>query len=58
MSKQLGTMWNMLTTEEQQPFFQQAERLKELHSKENPDYNYQPRKKKKSDKISILSTDT
>jgi len=57
VSKRLGTMRNTLTAEEQQPFFRQAEHLKKLHSKEHPDYKYQPRKKIKLDEIHVLSTD-
>ncbi|XP_047737471.1 transcription factor SOX-4-like [Hyalella azteca] len=48
ISKQLGKRWKLLTEEQRQPYIQEAERLRQLHMKEYPDYKYRPRKKTKS----------
>lgn len=48
ISKRLGMRWKTLTTEERQPFIEEAERLRVLHSQEYPDYKYRPRKKIKA----------
>lgn len=45
ISKQLGKRWKKLNEEERQPFIEEAERLRELHQREYPDYKYRPRKK-------------
>lgn len=45
ISKRLGRRWKMLSEEERQPFIDEAERLRQLHMKEYPDYKYRPRKK-------------
>ncbi|CAD5205632.1 unnamed protein product [Bursaphelenchus okinawaensis] len=47
ISKQLGTRWKQLSEEEKRPFIEEAERLRQLHQKEYPDYKYKPRKKPK-----------
>ena len=48
ISKRLGMRWKTLTTEERQPYIEEAERLRILHSQEYPDYKYKPRKKVKN----------
>lgn len=48
ISKQLGKRWKLLTEEQRQPYIQEAERLRQLHIQEYPDYKYRPRKKTKS----------
>ncbi|KAF2358266.1 High mobility group box domain, partial [Trinorchestia longiramus] len=48
ISKQLGKRWKLLTEEQRQPYIQEAERLRQLHMQEYPDYKYRPRKKTKS----------
>ncbi|KAJ9589570.1 hypothetical protein L9F63_017225, partial [Diploptera punctata] len=45
ISKRLGRRWKMLSEEERQPFIDEAERLRQLHMQEYPDYKYRPRKK-------------
>ena len=45
ISKELGRRWKSLTETERQPFIDDAERLRQLHLKEYPDYKYKPRKK-------------
>ncbi|CAH1169938.1 unnamed protein product [Phaedon cochleariae] len=45
ISKKLGRRWKCLTDEERQPYIEEAERLRQLHQKEYPDYKYRPRKK-------------
>jgi len=45
ISKRLGRQWKSLNDEQRQPFIEEAERLRQLHQKEYPDYKYRPRKK-------------
>lgn len=45
ISKRLGKRWRLLAEDERQPFIDEAERLRQLHQKEYPDYKYRPRKK-------------
>lgn len=45
ISKYLGSKWKSLTEEEKKPFLEEAERLRQFHSKEYPDYKYRPKKK-------------
>ena len=47
ISKQLGKRWKLLTEEQRLPYVQEAERLRQLHMQEYPDYKYRPRKKTK-----------
>ena len=47
ISKQLGKRWKLLTDDQRLPYIQEAERLKQLHMIEYPDYKYRPRKKQK-----------
>uniref|UniRef100_A0A7E4VA82 HMG box domain-containing protein n=1 Tax=Panagrellus redivivus TaxID=6233 RepID=A0A7E4VA82_PANRE len=47
ISKQLGNRWRQLTEEEKAPFVAEAERLRQMHMQEYPDYKYKPRKKAK-----------
>lgn len=48
ISKQLGKRWKMLDEETRKPFVDEAERLRQLHQQEYPDYKYRPRKKMKN----------
>lgn len=52
ISKNLGKKWRELTEEERQPFIDEAERLRQLHQKEYPDYKYKPKKKEKTISLS------
>merc|ERR1719411_1139988 len=45
ISKELGRRWKLLTEHDRQPYIEEAERLRQLHLKEYPDYKYKPRKK-------------
>ncbi|CRL06716.1 CLUMA_CG019625, isoform A [Clunio marinus] len=45
ISKSLGVRWKALNEEEKQPYIDEAERLRKLHSQEYPDYKYRPKKK-------------
>lgn len=48
ISKQLGKRWKQLDDETRKPFVDEADRLRQLHMQEYPDYKYRPRKKLKS----------
>ncbi|XP_058121138.1 putative mediator of RNA polymerase II transcription subunit 26 [Anopheles ziemanni] len=45
ISKNLGQRWKMLSAAERQPFIDEAERLRQLHTREYPNYKYRPKKK-------------
>lgn len=45
ISKNLGREWKTLNDVERQPFIDEAERLRQMHMREYPDYKYRPRKK-------------
>lgn len=45
ISKRLGRLWRQLNEEQRKPFIGEADRLRQLHQKEYPDYKYRPRKK-------------
>jgi hypothetical protein len=56
ISKRLGARWKTLDKEGRKPFVDEAERLRQLHLKEYPDYKYRPRKKaKKTDNVNDVS---
>jgi transcription factor SOX4/11/12 (SOX group C) len=46
ISKELGRRWNELSSRERQPFIREAERLKQLHLKQFPEYKYRPAKRR------------
>jgi len=48
ISKQLGKRWKTLDEETRKPFIDEADRLRQLHQQEYPDYKYRPRKKLKT----------
>lgn len=45
ISKRLGRRWKQLKEEDKKPFMEEADRLRQLHQREYPDYKYRPRKK-------------
>lgn len=57
ISKSLGARWKALSDVEKQPFIDEAERLRKLHSQEYPNYKYRPKKKQmKNGKTSPASS--
>ncbi|KAE9551149.1 hypothetical protein FO519_005636 [Halicephalobus sp. NKZ332] len=51
ISKQLGTRWRQLTEDQKAPYVAEAERLRQMHMQEYPDYKYKPRKKPKKQQM-------
>lgn len=58
ISKSLGVRWKALTEEEKQPYIDEAERLRRLHSQEYPDYKYRPKKKQTITSKSVATTNS
>ena len=58
ISKRLGARWKMLDEEGRKPYVDEAERLRQLHLQEYPDYKYRPRKKAKKGENSSTTTTT
>src|SRR3954465_5426818 len=56
ISKSLGVRWKALSEEEKQPYIDEAERLRRLHSQEYPDYKYRPKKKQTITSKSVSPT--
>ena len=52
ISKLLGKRWRGLSQSERNPFIEEAERLRQLHMAEFPDYKYRPRKRARNRKTS------
>ena len=52
ISKLLGRRWRGLSQGERNPFIEEAERLRQLHMAEFPDYKYRPRKRPRPRKLS------
>ncbi|XP_077471948.1 SRY-related protein CH2-like [Stigmatopora argus] len=45
MGKRLGAEWKKLGHGEKRPYMDEAERLRDRHLREHPDYKYGPRRK-------------
>lgn len=58
ISKSLGVRWKALTEGEKQPYIDEAERLRKLHSQEYPDYKYRPKKKQAITSKSVSTTNS
>jgi HMG (high mobility group) box len=56
ISKSLGVRWKALSEDEKQPYLDEAERLRKLHSQEYPDYKYRPKKKQAATPTKSVST--
>ncbi|XP_076055535.1 uncharacterized protein LOC143033858 isoform X2 [Oratosquilla oratoria] len=55
ISKQLGRRWKLLSEEQRRPYREEAERLKQLHMREYPNYKYRPRKKTQKSQLKGVS---
>ncbi|KOC63333.1 Putative transcription factor SOX-14 [Habropoda laboriosa] len=58
ISKRLGRRWKTLDEAERRPFIEEAERLRQLHMVEYPDYKYRPRKKTSKPMAAATATAT
>ena len=47
LSKTLGRIWKSLDQAEKQPFIDEAERLRQKHKVDHPDYKFQPKRREK-----------
>lgn len=56
ISKYLGQQWKKMSEHDRQPFIEEAERLRQLHGQEYPDYKYRPRKRAKQPVKAALSS--
>ncbi|CAF0931833.1 unnamed protein product [Rotaria sordida] len=56
LSKKLGQLWKSLPQEKRQPFIEEAERIREQHKRDYPEYRYQPKRKIKNSRYHPYST--
>lgn len=53
LSKTLGRIWKSLEDSEKQPFVEEAERLRQKHKIDHPDYKFQPKRKEKRRNVTL-----
>ncbi|CAF3419657.1 unnamed protein product [Rotaria socialis] len=56
LSKTLGKLWKSLPQEQRRPFIDEAERIREQHKRDYPEYRYQPKRKLKNARYHPYST--
>ncbi|CAF3064960.1 unnamed protein product [Rotaria sp. Silwood2] len=56
LSKTLGKLWKSLPQEQRRPFIEEAERIREQHKRDYPEYRYQPKRKVKNARYHPYST--
>ena len=54
-NKKQGKLWQELSEESKQPFVDEANRLRNVHKQEFPEYKYQPRRKHKQQQQAMLA---
>ena len=57
VSKVLAEKWKAMDTEGQGPYYQEAERLKNLHQIQHPNYKYNPKARRMGMKKSMARID-
>ena len=57
VSKVLAEKWKAMDTESQQHYYQEAERLKNLHQIQHPNYKYNPKARRMGMKKSMARID-
>merc|ERR1712080_710996 len=57
VSKLLAEKWKSLPSEQQQEYYQEAERLKNLHMLQHPNYKYTPKSRRLGTKKSVAKLD-